>query len=235
VIYNISYNFIFVKPRKVAGTSIEIALSALSDHQTILTPLSKVDEISRKKFTDFNAQNFNYSPNKNWLRQIKVASKRISKMQRLRYFYNHMTLDEICDAIGPQHFNTAHKISVYRPPHDYVISCYFHYNSSLENFENWYWKNRKHIFSITDSYNLGSVFHIDFMIDFRDLVGSFSEMIDAKLIGSDVLLDFEHIKTKNNRRPPQTINVEKFYENYPEIYGDIERNLIIPKKGKIQC
>lgn len=224
-----------MKPRKVAGTSIEIALSALSDHKTILTPLSRFDEISRKRLTDFNAQNFNYSLQKNWLHQIKVASRRISKMQRLQYFYNHMSLEEIYDAIGTQHFNTANKISVYRPPHDYVISYYFHNNSSFQNFENWYWKNRTKIFSITNSYNLGGTFHIDFMIDFQDLVGSFSEMIDKKLIGSDVLLDFQQIKTKNNRRPPKTINVAKFFENYPDVYNDIERNLIIPQKGKIQC
>jgi hypothetical protein len=42
-------NIIFIKPRKVAGTSVEIALTCNAGEQDIITPISLVDELTRMR------------------------------------------------------------------------------------------------------------------------------------------------------------------------------------------
>ena len=43
------HKFIFVKTRKTAGSSVEIFLSKYCGPSCVITPLSKEDEILRKK------------------------------------------------------------------------------------------------------------------------------------------------------------------------------------------
>src|ERR1044072_9375465 len=38
------HKFIFLKTKKTAGTSIELALSALCDERDVITPLAEIDE-----------------------------------------------------------------------------------------------------------------------------------------------------------------------------------------------
>lgn len=40
---------LFLKPRKVAGTSFEIALSAFANCNDVITPIAEEDEIIRQK------------------------------------------------------------------------------------------------------------------------------------------------------------------------------------------
>jgi hypothetical protein len=42
-------NILFIKPKKVAGTSVEIALSCNADPSDIVTPLAPIDEKVRHK------------------------------------------------------------------------------------------------------------------------------------------------------------------------------------------
>jgi hypothetical protein len=41
------HKFIFLKTKKTAGTSIELALSELAGPEDIVTPLTKIDEAQR--------------------------------------------------------------------------------------------------------------------------------------------------------------------------------------------
>ena len=50
--------FIFLKPRKVAGTSFEIALSNFTCKTDIVTPISVADEKIRNKFCDYGPVNY---------------------------------------------------------------------------------------------------------------------------------------------------------------------------------
>jgi len=42
-------NFLFLKTRKTAGTSIEIFLSRYCDDKDIITPITPIDELTRLK------------------------------------------------------------------------------------------------------------------------------------------------------------------------------------------
>ena len=53
-----SNQFVFIKGRKVAGTSVEVGLASLCDSNDILTPITPIDEVVRLRTTNLMAQNY---------------------------------------------------------------------------------------------------------------------------------------------------------------------------------
>lgn len=92
---------IFVKPRKAAGTSIEIVLSAWCSRSDICTPVTEEDERLRARYGG-RARNY-----RTWLGRPR--------------FYNHMPAAEIERAL-PRLFGRAFKFTVERHPYEKVVS-----------------------------------------------------------------------------------------------------------------
>lgn len=93
------HQFIFIKGRKVAGTSIEASLSLLCGEHDIITPISIIDEKDRLSQGSPGAQNFGLSQeqNKQHLNSIRLSSPNdihTIKMPK-GTFYNHMSLSEV--------------------------------------------------------------------------------------------------------------------------------------------
>jgi hypothetical protein len=80
---------IFLKPRKVAGTSFEIALSKFRDSHDIISPLARKDETLRSRLRFSPPANFNF-------RIVSLqagAETRTLKLLGLKLplkYYNHM-------------------------------------------------------------------------------------------------------------------------------------------------
>ena len=94
-----SNQFVFIKGRKVAGTSVEVGLTSLCNCKDILTPITPIDEVVRLQTTRLMAQNYGAEPDKlkaygRTIRQIKKGAEgnwsEISK-PRGRYM-GHMPL-----------------------------------------------------------------------------------------------------------------------------------------------
>lgn len=62
MIYSKSRDFLFIKGRKVAGTSVEIALTSVCGPDDILTPITPIDEYERLQLYGRGAQNYSKSP-----------------------------------------------------------------------------------------------------------------------------------------------------------------------------
>jgi hypothetical protein len=97
------HKFIFIKGRKVASTSMEIALSGICGEHDIITPISTIDERHRAyTIGSRSAQNFGLSTRKNteYIEKIKNCSKKqLADIQLPKgSFYNHMPLQEVCQA-----------------------------------------------------------------------------------------------------------------------------------------
>lgn len=121
MIINHKYKFIFLKTRKTAGTSIEIALSKFCGVNDIITPITKEDELIRKELGFPGPQNFNvalkhYSKH-DWL-------KLIGKTKR-KQFYNHASAGLIRNYIDEGVWNSYFKFSFERDPFDKAISRYY--------------------------------------------------------------------------------------------------------------
>lgn len=101
MIASFAHDFIFVKTRKVGGTSLEIVLSSWCSGRDICTPVTREDEAIRARF-DGEARNF---------RGPKGGLA----------FYNHMPAAEICAAL-PGLWSRALKFAIDRHPYEKVVS-----------------------------------------------------------------------------------------------------------------
>ena len=72
-----SNQFVFIKGRKVAGTSVEVGLTSLCNRQEILTPITPIDEVVRFRTARLMAQNYGADPDK-----LKVYRRTIRRIER---------------------------------------------------------------------------------------------------------------------------------------------------------
>jgi len=101
MIASFSRNFIFIKPRKAGGTSLEIVLSAACSGRDICTPVSPADEPLRAEHGG-RARN-----HRNWIGR--------------RRFYNHMPAGEVERRL-PELWRSAFRFTVERHPYEKVVS-----------------------------------------------------------------------------------------------------------------
>ena len=123
------HQFIFLRTKKTASTSIEIALSRYCGDDDILTPLPEKDEKLRRDMGIRGAQNYKIP-----LKQQAAADlfKAIYK-GRLFEFHGHMSACMVRRYIDPQSFAGYYKFCFERNPWDKFISSYY-----------WHYKDEEH-------------------------------------------------------------------------------------------
>ena len=100
------HKFIFIKTKKTAGTSIEIAFSKICGDADVITPIMPEDESIRQALGYRGPQNYS--------------------VQRTHLFYNHMPARDIRARVGDEVWNGYFKFCFERNPWDKVISWYFY-------------------------------------------------------------------------------------------------------------
>jgi len=121
-----AHRFIFLKTRKTAGTSIEIALSRYCGPDDVLTPLRpEHDERLRRDLGGGRgAQHFRYP-----LRRLHLYRPRdVVRLLRGRgpkHAYNHMPAAAVRALVGKRIWDGYLKVAVERNPWDVVVSQYF--------------------------------------------------------------------------------------------------------------
>jgi hypothetical protein len=124
------YKFIFLKTRKTAGTSIEIALSRFCGEKDVITPISPRDEVLRQELSYRGPQNFAVCLTE------AASHTRLSTRKRVRQkqigYYNHMPAEEIKAITDPVVWDEYFKFCFERNPWDKAVSRYFHATRNYE-------------------------------------------------------------------------------------------------------
>lgn len=96
--------FIFVKGKKIAGTSVEVMLSEVCGPEDIITPITPIDEKKRLLKGGMAAQNYGLDPrnNEKYLSELLgCAQEDIGNIKIPKgIYYNHMPLTKILAAYG---------------------------------------------------------------------------------------------------------------------------------------
>jgi hypothetical protein len=120
------HRFIFLKTRKTAGTSVEVALSRYCGPEDVVTPVSPDDEAVRK--------GLGAGP-RNYLRPIRdLRPRHIPGLLRGRWpvlYWNHMPAREVRDRVGSAVWDRYFKFAFERDPMERVLS-YYHHRSKHE-------------------------------------------------------------------------------------------------------
>ena len=194
------HRFIFLKTRKTAGTSFEIALSAYCGPRDIITPVSRNDEKLRRELGYRGPQNYR-DPLwtyrwKNW--------QRLWKKHKWKGYRNHMPAVELRDRLGQQTWTDYYTFCFERNPWDKAVSSYFwskrHQGEqrSLENYilEGAYVRHRG-----WKQYTIDGTVAVDNIYRYEDLPDAAAEI--AQRFGFSGPLQLPHAKAGHrvDRRP----------------------------------
>lgn len=106
VIVSHEHGFVFMKTRKTAGTSVEIALSRVCGPDDVITPVTDDDEVLRRAHGGRGPQHFEAPPH--------LARKA----------FNHMPVSMVRTMLGSKKFESYFSFAVERNPWDAVVSLY---------------------------------------------------------------------------------------------------------------
>lgn len=130
------YKFIFVKTRKVAGTSLEIALSKHLGPEDVITPSLEDDEETRRSLGFPKAKNYE-KPLREWtardayrygrwlMRGKSKPATNPGKHVPPKRYWNHMTASEIRAVVVADIWGRYFKFSVDRNPWYRAASKYY--------------------------------------------------------------------------------------------------------------
>ncbi|MCI0499176.1 MAG: sulfotransferase family 2 domain-containing protein [Planctomycetales bacterium] len=207
------YKFIFLKTRKTAGTSIEIALSKFCGEKDIITPITPEDEDLRKNLGYRGPQNYavsytHYSLN-DWYRKMIYGAK--------IEFYNHIPAFQVRQWIGEKVWNSYYKFCFERNPWDKVISLYYFSLSNsctTPSFEEYIKKESEDAVSNYRIYTIGNRLAVDDVYLFENLNDELAKIAKKTGLPETLILPRAKSRFRKDKRP------------YREIIGQNEKEYI---------
>jgi hypothetical protein len=183
------HRFIFLKTRKTAGTSIEIALSRICGAEDIITPIMPEDEEIRQETGGRGPQNHRL-PYRAYT--LKDWGRLLIKGRRLQY-YNHVTAKLVKQWIGDEIWNSYFKFAVERSPYDQAISRYFWRTRDMQikpDFESFLRALDLGLLSNWPIYTIDDQVAVDQVIQYSNLNSEFDAVIKELNLAESLSLPF---------------------------------------------
>ncbi|MBW6419710.1 sulfotransferase family 2 domain-containing protein [Celeribacter sp. PS-C1] len=199
-----SSNVLFLKPKKTAGTSFEIALSRFAEEDDIITPISNVDEDIRRNLGFQTCQNYLKRPQEY---NLNDAITYLRRGARAKKFYNHITAAKTRRRLGPNLFDAAYKVSIVRNPFDMIVSLYFWKTRKDEvrpSIQEWVKRNKSVLRRYMDQYYLNGTDIIDFYVRFENFEEDILELENRVPALQGLWSTFNSINAKGNIRPKKS-------------------------------
>lgn len=207
------HKFIFIKTRKIAGTSLEIALSPYLGPDDIITRLGANEEALRKQSSGLTARNhrkpfYSYTP----LDYLRVAY-RMLKFRRyaglddfLRRalpadYLEHMPAYAVRDKIGHEIWDNYHKFSIERNPYDFAVSlyCYLYPEREL-SFHEFVHQGQAYSLNNYDRYTINGMVAVDTLLDYEQLYDQLPGLLESLQLPREIGDTFGTTRAKGNHR-----------------------------------
>lgn len=217
------HKFIFIKNRKVAGTSMEVALASICGPEDILSPASPVRGQKGRNELARHARNYDgrFNPISEIVLDLRPASvARVLRdwLQRHTY-YNHMRASSIRARVGAEIWDSYYKFCFERNPWDKMVSFYY-----------WYNRARKDPPEINDficgpmsgatvdqkyptdweRYTLGNRLIVDDVFDYGDLSGNLATALERAGLDHETISQVQlgHFKSGTRSKDPVRLTAE---------------------------
>jgi len=230
MILNHAYRFIFLKTKKTAGTSVEIALSQYCGPQDVVTRLGARDEpkraalgyqgpanylVPREQWTRADRlRHLRYTPHR-WRRTL--LRKEINLRKEVSY-YNHMSALELRGRLPADTWNRYFKFSVERNPWDRAVSAYFWENRNAKRLPDFMaflqQLQREDLLSNFSTYAIDGRIVVDRMLRYEDLQSDLAQLGRDLGLPGPLTLPRTKQEFRKDRRP------------YTEFYSAEARNFV---------
>jgi len=215
LIASFSRGFVFIKGRKTAGTSIEIALSRFCSEGDVITPVSPFDETVRRREGGRAPQNYcdDRTAEERFRRAIEGGDlaeirKAGRDARRHRTFRNHMPAGRVAARLPEGFWRAAFKFTVDRHPYEKAVSlAHFAYaravrkHSSLTFDEHLDRIVQQGKYRNFDLYSEDGVPVVDAVLRYEDMPGCFLEVQARTGIAFAQGLPFTKHRFRTDRRP----------------------------------
>jgi len=215
MIVNHARKFIFLKTRKTAGTSIEVALSPHCGAGDIVTPISPKDEALRGPENGPRNHRGVFNP----LPELSVPGTDIPRTLRDavrgRKYFNHMTASQAQNRLPSEVWESYFKFCFVRNPWDRTVSLFHWENRGKETPRTWEeflnWGEFRPDFGL---YTIDGELAVDYVGRFEDLEAGLAHALDHVGLGTDTQLP----RAKSGHRQDA--------RSYREYYTPAQRDLI---------
>lgn len=202
-------NLLFLKARKVAGTSFEIAMSRYAKTDDIITPVSHDDEKIRKDLGFYCCQNYmdqNGTP----------------------IFNNHISASEAKKKLGYPIWDEVEKCAIVRNPFDVYISLFYYHNGAaadISKLTDWYidGKGSSYLGVNHKQYFIKGKMIIDRFIRYENFEEDILKLERSVPSLKDLYDTFRNIKAKSGIRSNASYQLEAVYSHHPKLKREIRR------------
>jgi hypothetical protein len=204
------HKFIFIKTRKTAGTSLELALSPFLGPDDIVTRVSSPDEVTRVEMGGVGQQNVKIPVGK-W----KAVDWKGFVTRKPVQFFNHFPASRAREILPAEVWDSYFKFTVERNSYDLAVSAYFWRNriEPRPTFREFLESPRVGRHINWPLYALGDEILVDHVIRFEDFRTELPEL--AERLGLPAVPEMP--RAKGGHRPAIKMS---------DLYGSAERDLV---------
>jgi len=227
------WRFLFLKTRKTASTSVEIALSSICGPLDVITPIMAEDEAVRFESTGRTAQNHllgRCPPPPSGTRPAEHFQQHASQYRFHARIVHHMPATRVRSVVGERIWNGSFRFTVERDPFEQLESQYFWRMQTADAavpFSDWLRSGPVENTRNRDTYFDGDQLAVHFIIDFAHLQSDLALLTET--LGWPDLAPLP--RTKHHTRQGRTIAwtaadrsfVEQHFGHELETYEAVRR------------